>query len=368
LHVAGGDVVQLKKTSQALERLGIEVRVRLANELEGEGWCYDLVHVFNIQNAAESWQVCETVKEHGLPLVLSPIYWDPLPLWFWQAPRKSRRWRFVRTMLGYHMSSAVYYSWQRWRYPSRPHWQLQREMLTSADALLPNSKLEAMHLIGDFRLRSDAWDKMTIVPNAVDRTLFDPVQAPSASVLQQLDPLKGFVLEVGRVSPEKNSLQLIGALWDIPVPIVFIGQSSPYDLEYVVACHRRALRRGNVYFIERIPNEELPAIYALAAVHALPSWRETPGLASLEAAAAGCRVVSTSVGSAHEYFGEQAWYCHPADRNSIRRAVLSALAAPCSAELRRRVLERYTWDIAAAATRSAYQSALRRWTPSTGRA
>ena len=44
--------------------------------------------------------------------------------------------------------------------------------------------------------------------------------------------------------------------------------------------------------------QELAEHYARAQVHALVSFRETPGLVSLEAAALGCAVVSTDRGSA----------------------------------------------------------------------
>jgi glycosyltransferase involved in cell wall biosynthesis len=107
-----------------------------------------------------------------------------------------------------------------------------------------------------------------------------------------------------------------------------------------------------------LDHDQLPELYALAELHILPSWRETPGLASLEAAAAGCRVVSTTIGSAREYFGAEAGYCHPADQRSIREAVAASLQGPRPENLRRRVLDEYNWDAAAAATFSAYQAAL----------
>ena len=45
---------------------------------------------------------------------------------------------------------------------------------------------------------------------------------------------------------------------------------------------------------------------------ALPSWFETPGLAALEAALAGCSVVITPFGSTREYFGDLVEYARPA--------------------------------------------------------
>jgi len=103
---------------------------------------------------------------------------------------------------------------------------------------------------------------------------------------------------------------------------------------------------------------ELAGIYVLAGVHVLPSWRETPGLASLEAGAAGCRIVSTSIGSAQEYFGENAWYCDPGDISSIRRAVTCALSSPLPATLRDHILACYTWEEAAKTTLEGYYQAI----------
>jgi glycosyltransferase involved in cell wall biosynthesis len=93
-------------------------------------------------------------------------------------------------------------------------------------------------------------------------------------------------------------------------------------------------------------------------VHALPSWRETPGLVSLEAAAAGCRIVTTELGSTRDYFGDLAWYCYPDDFASIRRAVEMAMKAPVPADLRKQVLTQYTWQRAASATLASYEKIL----------
>ncbi|HET7009355.1 MAG TPA: glycosyltransferase, partial [Anaerolineales bacterium] len=188
-------------------------------------------------------------------------------------------------------------------------------------------------------------------------------KAPAGPRLEYRD----FVLEVGTIYPVKNQLGLIEALFDLPVPIVFVGQVMEAYADYAAACRNAASRRGKVIFVEQLPHEELPAVYRTAAVHALPSWRETPGLVSLEAAVAGCKIVSTSIGSARDYFGEEAWYCHPGDPASIRNAVEAALAAPRTPALERRVKEEFTWERAAEAMLASYRkvvSAQRQAAPS----
>jgi glycosyltransferase involved in cell wall biosynthesis len=96
-------------------------------------------------------------------------------------------------------------------------------------------------------------------------------------------------------------------------------------------------------------------------VHALVSWYDTPGLVSLEAAMAGCRIVTTDRGSAREYFGSTVDYCDPADPESIRRAVVAAWERPKPArDLQRLVYRNYCWERAARATLRGYQLAMGR--------
>lgn len=103
-------------------------------------------------------------------------------------------------------------------------------------------------------------------------------------------------------------------------------------------------------------------LYRQARVHALPTFYETTGLVSLEAALSGCAVVTTNRGHAQEYFGDFAWYCNPDDLTSIREAVLSALDSDASHELAALIESRFTWQHTATATLSAYRSLLGRRT------
>jgi len=206
-------------------------------------------------------------------------------------------------------------------------------------------------------LEADFYEKADVIPNAIDTRLYESLPAPSEIFFRTYD-IRDFVLEVGTIYPVKNQLELIEALFDLPVPLVFVGQTLDAFADYANACRARAAQRGNVYFIDHLPYEELPGIYALAGVHALPSWRETPGLVSLEAAAAGCRIVTTSIGSTRDYFGDLVWYCAPDDRASIRTAIEAALQAKPSTALRQRVLSEYTWERTAQATLASYQKVL----------
>ena len=99
-------------------------------------------------------------------------------------------------------------------------------------------------------------------------------------------------------------------------------------------------------------------LYRSALVHCCPSWYETPGLASLEALACGCRIVTTSLGSAREYFGAHALYCEPNDVKSIATSVSQALGAAPAPRVAADFRDRYNWLAAAEQTLKAYRLAL----------
>jgi glycosyltransferase involved in cell wall biosynthesis len=348
----GGDTVQLEKTRQELERSGVAVEVRELNELD-DLTGFDLAHLFNLQMPESAWRAFQTLQRRRMPIVFSPIYWDILPYWFELAVKTRGRWRWLAKLMGKDRARQSYIRWQKRKSRSNKDWQLQRLLLQHSARILPNSPSE-IELLQETFLLPEAYSlKYDVIPNGIDAKLYATLPQPSQEFLDQYG-VRDFVLEVGMVYPVKNQLGLIEALSDLPVTIVIIGQVMAELSQYADTCRARAAERGNVIFIDRLPHDKLPGVYALAAVHALPSWRETPGLVSLEAAASGCRIVTTSIGSTRDYFGDDAWYCNPQEYRSIRVAVESALRAPRSLALRDRVLSEYTWQRAAEATLASY--------------
>jgi glycosyltransferase involved in cell wall biosynthesis len=100
---------------------------------------------------------------------------------------------------------------------------------------------------------------------------------------------------------------------------------------------------------------------AKATVHCLPSFGETPGLANLEAAAAGCPLVVSNRGAEREYFGDLAEYCDPLDPDSIRVAVLAAAKMKGSARtsrLQKKVRKEYSWQSVAFTLNDVYNRVL----------
>jgi len=352
----GGDTIQMLKTKTELENIGVEVEERLIHELDNLP-IFDIAHIFNIQMPQSSWLAFEKIKENKIPIVLSSIYWDMYDHWFEMASTTVLHWQLLSKFAGKTRAQKLYANWQQQKAPNTTQWQIQKRLLEQARRVLPNSLSEAKLLQKSFHLSDDFLQKVDAIPNGIDPDLFQTQPEPNLAFFEKYG-VKNFVLQVGTIHPVKNQAGLITALFDVQIPIVFIGKVQTEWVEYAEHCKNLGSKRGNVLFIDRVPHEDLPGIYALASVHALPSWRETPGLVSLEAGAAGCRIVTTEIGSTYDYFEDLAWYCNPIDNNSIKRAIIEALQAPASSELRERVLSKYSWQRAAEATLAAYEKVL----------
>ncbi|HEY8597596.1 MAG TPA: glycosyltransferase family 4 protein [Thermomicrobiales bacterium] len=341
----GGDATQAGRTAAELRLLGVEVDLigGVAPDLAG----YDLVHIFNTQVIGEPVRQAMRARGWGLPIVLSPIYWNPLG--FRSASRSDAHPIRDQTTL------------------DRAEQALQRVTLGAAAMLLPNSRAEAAQIRATF---PEVTGQVRVVPNAVD-TLF--AAGDGARFCAQYDlPRRGFVLCAGRKEALKNQLGLIRACRDLGLPLVLAGQENAEAAAYIAEC--RALAAGApapVLFLPTLAPAELADAYAAARVHVQPSFYETVGLSSLEAALGGCHVVATRNSGVAEYLGDRAWYCDPTPAEGISGPLAAAWAAPLDDTLGKRVMAAYTWQHAAELTLRAYEEVLQmtevppstRWLP-----
>ena len=151
------------------------------------------------------------------------------------------------------------------------------------------------------------------------------------------------MLSVGRIEPRKNTLGLIQAARRLELPMVVAGEAPPGLEWYAAECRRAADDR--TIWLGRLEHDDplLASAYAAARVFALPSWFETPGLAALEAALAGCSVVITPYGSTREYFGDLVVYARPGRPGEIVRALEKCWEDGADPDLAKRVEFRYLW-------------------------
>lgn len=344
--VSGGDTVQVMQTAKYLVALGIEVDIKLTNE-PIEYHQYQLLHFFNITRPADI--LCHIYRS-GKPFVVSTILVD------YSQYDKHQRTGIVGKLFRMLSGDAIEYTKTvtRWllgrdRLMTRSYlWKGQRksikEILEKAAMLLPNSTREYERIVHRYHCRSTHM----IVPNGIDLSLF------------QFDPSvekdNTLVICVARIEGIKNQLNLVRALNGTRYRLLLIGSPAPNQQAYYATCKK--LAADNISFIDHMPQEQLLMYYQEAGTHILPSWFETTGLSSLEAAAMGCNIVISKEGDAKEYFGNNAFYCDPASPESILAAVERASINAPDDLLRKKIAEQYTWQKAAATTLSAYQKVM----------
>lgn len=308
----GGGEVQLLKYMEHLEALGVRVLRFDPWNAKAQFDQADIVHYFSVQGG--SWRFCCHVRDvRKLPLIISPIVWIDDPA------------KYGMVEIG--------------------------ATLSMADHILPNSQAECDQLAALFNL---APSRFSPIVNGVDDIFFEA--SDPALFRERFGIHDPFVLCMGNIEERKNQLRLIEALTGTGLHLVLAGQDR--EAEYAARC--RALADDTVHFIGKLEHGGAlqRSAYAAAEVLALPSTLETPGLAALEAGAAGTRLALTEVGCAKEYFGNRAAYLAPYEVAGIRAAVLEALARPRSPALPALVRQKYTWRRAAEQLIKIYQSVI----------
>ncbi|WDF80924.1 glycosyltransferase family 4 protein [Mucilaginibacter sp. KACC 22773] len=343
--VPGGDTVQVVQTARHLTFMGITTDIKLANEHINYN-NYDLLHFFNLSRPADILYHSHKAEK---PFVISTILCNYSE--YDQQHRKGlgRIFKYLpadgveyvktiaRYLLGRDKLASLAYTWKGQR-------KSILDILSRAAMILPNSRSEYHRVLNNY----PGEVRHMVVPNGTDQHLFKY----DASVTKD-DKL---VLCVARIEGIKNQLNLIKALNNTPYRLLLIGTHSPNQAAYYQECRKTAA--DNITFIEQIPQYELVKYYAQAKVHVLPSWFETTGLSSIEAALMGCSLVISDKGDVREYFADDAFYCDPAMPKSILAAIEKASRAPVNENLRDKILQKYTWKQAATETLKAYQSVL----------
>ena len=194
-----------------------------------------------------------------------------------------------------------------------------------------------------------------VIPPGVDPERFTPADDEARRATRKrfgLDPDQPLVLGLSRLVPRKGFDVVIDAVRDLDGVQVAIGGGGR---------DRKRLERhanGRATFLGRVPEDELPALYACADVFAMcchDRWggleAEGFGIVFLEAAACGVPAVAGRSGGSHEAVvdGETGSVVEPrsvpAVRDAIRRLCTDAdTRAAMGAAARRRAVDVFAYD------------------------
>ncbi|MFK5947328.1 MAG: glycosyltransferase [Methylococcales bacterium] len=289
----GGGEVQLRKSREYLEKLGCQVDLYDMWAPQKE---FDILHQFSIQYGVNF--VVESYKTLGYKIALSTIMWD--------LPGQDD-----------------------------PYYYHIKNLFNHSDILLTNSDLESKKLADAFGIEISKFHKTR-------NSIADEYRNTDTNEdFQKKFNISGdFVLSVANIDTRKNTHNLIQACAELDLNLVSVGHIR--DNQYYDSFKDQYSNFQHVGNVDDIAL--LKSAYQQCKLFALPSLCETPGIAALEAASQGTKIVITSEGAAPEYFGSKVTYVNPYELEDITEGLRSELHLNRDASLRKHVIDCFTWD------------------------
>ena len=290
----GGGEVQLLNSKIELELKGFNIE--MYNQ-----WApqknIDIFHQFSINLGAE--HVVQEYKNLNKKIALSPILWAK-----------------------FHRESHIY--------------KHIKNLFELSDILLTNSNAESLKLSRDFEIPLEKFHKTR---NAITK---EYLSITTKNIFRDtFNITDDFILSVANIDKRKNTHLLVEACQKLNKKLVLIGHIR--DKDYFNDIN---FKFSNFLYLGAISNTDiLKSAYKECSLFALPSLCETPGIAALEAASQGAKVVITQEGPTAEYFGESnVRLVDPRSLDSIISGIEMELKQTRSNDLSKYILNEYTWD------------------------
>jgi glycosyltransferase involved in cell wall biosynthesis len=211
--------------------------------------------------------------------------------------------------------------------------------------------------------------KVTVIHLGVDPGMRREEVAPRlGAAIERYGLRTPFVFAVGTIEPRKNYARLIEAFSIArakpggPAQLVIAGRNGWLYDDVYAAVDRYGVRDA-VRFLDYVSDDDLPTLYSLASVVAMPSLTEGFGIPVVEAMACGAPVVASAGGSLPEVIGDAGVLVPPMDVSALAEAITRVVS---DAPLRERLVavgyervRQFNWDDAARQHVSVYHSVAR---------
>jgi len=308
---SGGIQVRINKFMQYLNKKNIEVK--LYNKWEDKLTDFDLLHIFKVN--LEDYDLLKLAKKKDIPVVISSI----IPL--------EKRVNIVFNRL---LCKLL---------PIHTGYWFINEMLTQSNAIIAQTNKEADFIKKYYGVEHN---KIHVIPNGVNIE----IDKNNKKIFPEKTGINSrFVLQVGRFDKNKNQLNIIKALNNSEIPVVFIGGPDPNEIEYYEECKRIAGQ--NFHFLGWIKHDDplLSSAYQNAHVVILPSYKEIFGNSLIEGGAAGANLVATKELPIKEWgLSEFCKTINPNDTNDIFRKVVQAYNEPLDERIKEIITCKFSWE------------------------
>ena len=218
------------------------------------------------------------------------------------------------------------------------------------------------------RLFGLPFEKINVVPNGVDLTIFDNVEKDYDFRRQYAMDNEKIILFVGRLVYEKGVQHLIGAMPKIlnnyhDAKLIIAGKGPMLD---ELRNEVNSLGLGNkVYFTGYLNSKQVKKMYRVADIAVFPSTYEPFGIVALEAMLSENPVVVSDIGGLNEIVehGVNGMKSYAGNSNSIADSILTLLfdhklCDTIVKNAKQKVKAQYNWTKIAQDTHFTYQKAI----------
>ncbi|MER6980023.1 glycogen synthase [Streptomyces carpinensis] len=248
----------------------------------------------------------------------------------------------------------------------------ERTAIEAADAVVAVSGAMREDILGCYPALAP--DRVHVIHNGIDTTLYRPDHGTDALTRIGVDPDRPYVLFVGRITRQKGVPHLLRAVRDIdPAAQVVLCAGAPdtpeIDREFRDLYEELSRVRAGVHWIpQMLPRPDVIQLLTHAAVFVCPSVYEPLGIVNLEAMACGTPVVASRVGGIPEVVedGRTGVLVDVDDdfETGLARALDVVLGDPAAARDlgeagRRRAVAEFGWDAVARRTVRLYEEILK---------
>lgn len=248
-------------------------------------------------------------------------------------------------------------------------WQIQKRSLRAVARIITDSQQSKEDIRRIVGYSPERIDVIPLAPAPSFRRIAD--KRVLQNVRKKYDLPERYLLYVGDVNWNKNITGMLQAFRKLKsqsskLKLVLVGKAftnrSLPEAKEIKDLIAKLKLTADIKILGFVPEEDLVAVYNLAAVYVQPSWYEGFGLPVLEAMACGAPVVCSYTASLKE-IGGPAVSIDPGDVNNIASGILRVLSMENS-ERERLIREelawarKFSWKTVAAMTVASYEKAL----------
>lgn len=313
-NVSGGVQIKIRNLVHHLNKNKIEAH--FFNKWEDKVTDFNILHIFKLN--IEDYHLMNYAKNIGTPVVISSIVNI-------EKKMQIKANQFLSKFLPIHTGYAI-----------------MEDMLNTADAIIAETQKEAEFIAKNYMIKEK---KIHIIPNGVN---IHVTHGDPKFIQDIIKADREIILQVGRFDRNKNQLNVIRAMKNSNIPVVFIGGPDAAQIDYFKQCKFEAT--DNMHFLGWLKNDDplLSSAYANARVVVLPSYKETFGISLIEGGAVGANLVATRELPIVEWgLSEYCLGIDPQDKTDIQRTLIQAYNNPRNPLLSEIIKNKFSSDVVA---------------------